>query len=98
MNRRDFARLLAIGGGMKSAIAIWDLEKDVLLPPFPCPGQVVCCLAFGPNGQLASAGTDQTVRVWDPIPGRLQPTLRGHTALVWGVAFSPDGGRLASVS
>ena len=38
----------------------------------------------------------QTVRLWDPATGNEVRTLRGHTGRVAGVAFSPDGRRLAS--
>src|SRR5439155_948696 len=41
-------------------------------------------------------GVDTTVRLWDTATGREALTLRGHTDLVQGVAFSPDGTRLAS--
>jgi WD40 repeat protein len=54
-------------------------------------------VAFAPDGrQLASAGADQTVRVWDAATGRERFVLRGHPEMVWGIAFSPDGRLLAT--
>jgi len=36
------------------------------------------------------------VKLWDVSSGRLLNTLEGHTLFVTSVAFSPDGGMLAS--
>jgi WD40 repeat protein len=47
---------------------------------------------------LASAGADQSVRLWDPVRGRPVLTLRGHRGRVHGVAFSPDRAHLATSS
>ena len=39
---------------------------------------------------------DKTVKVWDAGTGQETLTLKGHTTWVIGVAFSPDGRRIAS--
>ncbi|KAF2792473.1 hypothetical protein K505DRAFT_326133 [Melanomma pulvis-pyrius CBS 109.77] len=54
----------------------------------------VTAVAFSPDSQLvASASTDDTVRMWGTAAGfcRSVSVLEGHTASVNAVAFSPDG-------
>ncbi|MCF7762584.1 MAG: protein kinase [Verrucomicrobia bacterium] len=54
-------------------------------------------LAFSPDGtHLASAGSDQVIRVWNMSDGREVGRLLGHLTGVTGVAFSPDGRHLAT--
>ncbi|MGH8904760.1 MAG: WD40 repeat domain-containing protein, partial [Egibacteraceae bacterium] len=41
-------------------------------------------------------GDDGAVRVWQAAGGAGPVVLSGHNGVVWGVAFSPDGQRVAS--
>ena len=46
---------------------------------------------------LAAAGSDKTVRLWNAKTWRRNFSLEGHSGPVYGLSFSGDGRRLASV-
>src|SRR5262249_17307895 len=53
--------------------------------------------AFSRDAKLiASAGTDNTIKIWDVTTQRELKTLTGHFASVESMDFSPDGKLLAS--
>jgi len=64
------------------------------------PYNIIVGLAVHPDSQLiAYAGSDDdTVRLWNLDAGQEVARLSGHTDGVVGLAFSPDGTRLASLS
>jgi WD40 repeat protein len=54
-------------------------------------------ITFSPDGKrLASAGEDQTIRIWDIETGMELLALKGHMARVSSLAFSRDGRLLVS--
>ncbi len=56
-------------------------------------------LAFSPDGSvIASAGWDNTVRLWNAATGEPLHVLIGHTNWVEAVVFSPDGHSLLTAS
>jgi WD40 repeat protein/serine/threonine protein kinase len=84
---------------------IWDVTPDRKLHPpegrllhtLKGHGERVNGVAFSPDGMLlATASEDKTVRTWDVRTGEELLPRRLHRGLVWSVAFSPDGKRLAS--
>lgn len=59
--------------------------------------ETVWAIAWSPDGQqLATAGSDATVRVWNALTGEDCVVYRGHKESVYAVAWSPDGKWVAS--
>jgi WD40 repeat protein len=93
-------------------VILWDVDSSKLLATLEGHKNEVYGVTFSPDGKrLASASQDKTVILWDvdsrkPMAtlkedaDRLEPlvTLEAHKDQVWGVAFSPNGKRLASPS
>jgi COMPASS component SWD3 len=58
----------------------------------------VMAVGWGPTGMVASAGFDESVRLWDGRDGKCLRAISAHSDPVTGVSFTPDGSLLASSS
>jgi eukaryotic-like serine/threonine-protein kinase len=86
--------VLAAGSG--GTIILWDLASKVRRIFHDEP--YVERFAFSPDGRTLAAfgGLSTLVRFWDVISGERLESLEAHTAIILGIAFSPDGHFFAS--
>jgi len=84
-------------GGRDGAIILWNAETGEQTTVLP-KGASVFALAFSPGGQKLAAATGATVTLWDWQRQRpdVVGVLTAHRNPVFAVAFSPDGGTVAS--
>ncbi len=91
---------LIASAGSDSVVKIWDARTGRLRNTLRGHKDAVNCAVFSPAGLLATGGGgwDQTVIVWDPASGKAVRQFPRHGGSVMGVAFSPDGERLAAAN
>lgn len=94
-------RWLAVGTGdhrieLRLQSGLWNpgTSDTVILDT----GTAVRGIVFSPDGKKLASATGWGVQVWDVKARTLLHSLRGHTNVVWAVAFSRDGRRLVSVA
>lgn len=77
-------------------LAVWKVEHvaPTYLPLPSVPADVALC----PAGPFAAVATQWVVQVYDLFERRLSVELKGHKGVASSVAYSPDGGTLASGS
>jgi WD40 repeat protein len=103
----DGRRLATVGADTHAII--WDAISGDKLLALPDSSQAIFGVAFGPclnpnllaracDAYLATGGRDKTVRIWELTSGAKLLRTLSDPSTVYGVAFSPDGKRLASSS
>jgi WD40 repeat protein len=106
----DGARVAS--AGTDNTVQVWEVSTGRVLFTFNGHTDRVTALAWSPDGKyIASAANDRTVQVWEwardtsrnfftslLFHQRRVIIYRGHSQKVTGVAWSPDGRRIASTS
>ena len=89
----DGTRLAAGFGG--SGVVIWRLADGTVLQRDTDYAAGVEALAFAPDGRLAVGAADAALRLYDAGGQRVQKLATTAGQSMGGLAFSPDGRRLA---
>ena len=99
-----------LSGGEDNTVRLWDVVTGKEVRRFEGPTEFVYNVAFSPDGRLAAGGggglwkdgktqaTDFRLWLWDVATGKPIHHFDGHSAVISGVAFTPDGQRIVSGS
>lgn len=97
--RRSPAGVVAAVLALASCVRLlWGQATEPEVQPI-AHGAPINCAVYTPDGRyVATAGSDQLIKLWDAKSGEEVRTLAGHTAQVLGLAVSPDGSAIASAA
>jgi RNA polymerase sigma factor (sigma-70 family) len=91
-------RKTIVSAGSDGAIIVWDTARGREVRRMDGNHDRIQCLAVSPDGRtVAAGGRDKVVRLWDEGGGKEVAKIEVG-GLVKGLAFAPDGKRLASAS
>jgi WD40 repeat protein len=102
---RDFSHFSVLSSGdpkilvaaSRRIVRTWNLAGSGEKLTLAGHGKVIVHLAFSPDGKLlASAGSDDALKIWDPTTGQLLQKLTDFRDGVQASAFSADGRTLAA--
>jgi WD40 repeat protein/tRNA A-37 threonylcarbamoyl transferase component Bud32 len=96
-------------GSSEHLVHVWDATSGKPVYIYRGHKDEIATVAWSPNEKrIASAGgsgiypspkvSDTTVHVWDALTGANLSTYSGHSEIVWSVAWSYEGSRIASAS
>jgi WD40 repeat protein len=89
----------ALSAGYDHEVILWNLDRGERVGGFSFTGaKYIHTLAFAAEGNLALAGGENVIHLFDAKTGKLQRKLEGHTAWVTAAVFSADGKRVVSAS
>jgi WD40 repeat protein len=96
----DGKRLLTVSGGRAQ---LWNVSPRKLVRDFSFPSRygvtyLVSDAALSPDQKSVVIAGEDDSRLLDAETGRVRRIFRGHTSLVYSVAFSRDGNRIATAS
>ncbi|KAI0060080.1 WD40 repeat-like protein [Artomyces pyxidatus] len=98
-SENDRSTIRIASGSEDCTIRVWNSSSGACVATLEGHKSEVSSVTFGPL-YLGSGSSDATVRLWPKhsLSSTGAITLRGHPTRVNGVAFSPDGSRIASSS
>jgi WD40 repeat protein len=94
-----------VSGGYDGRLIWWNVDSRSMVRAVPAHSKWIRRVAVTPDGSaVVSVADDMVCRLWDLSTGRLIRELRGHAELtpahfpsmLFAVAISPDGRRLAT--
>lgn len=91
----DLAGGRLVTGGSDRRVGLFSLD-GALVASDDEHGDIVKSVRIGPGGRVVSGDRARSVRVWEP--GGASGEIGRHDRWVMGVAWSPDGRSVASVS
>jgi RNA polymerase sigma factor (sigma-70 family) len=93
-------KLLAVRKGEEKVLRLWDVPANREYRQLALPADLAA-VAFSPDSKVLAISTGDAEKparivLWDIDKGKELGSLTGHKSAVYGLAFSPDGKKLAS--